>query len=144
MEFDKLFFENNFSAPRMDRYYSLYPNDEARAIKHYEVTLRNAMSRELERMTGLPNWYDNFQNNLNLNNLLHYINEAKQHILSRREPITPSKIVSELTLGFWVSLLNSEYERTLWQSLRRAFPHMPRHRRQRRNVSKGWWIFCWS
>lgn len=43
--------------------------------------------------------------------------------------------MAELTLGFWVSLLNSEYERTLWQALRRAFPYMPRQERKRRNVS---------
>ena len=43
--------------------------------------------------------------------------------------------MAELTLGFWVSLLNTEYERTLWQALRRAFPYMPRRERQRRNVS---------
>lgn len=152
MVFDKVYFEKKFSAHRMDRYYSLYPNDETRAIKHYEcnislseslytsisifeVTLRNALSRELSRMSGIPNWYNIFQNHPNLGNLNHYIEEAKQHIFTRHEAISPSKVVSELTLGFWVSLLNSEYERTLWQALRRAFPHMPRNKRQRRNVS---------
>ncbi len=38
-------------------------------------------------------------------------------------------------LGFWVSLLNSEYERLLWKDLRRAFPFMPKKDRQRKNVS---------
>ena len=53
----------------MERYFNLYPNDETRAILHYqcnlqlaetlyvslsvfEVTLRNALCRELETMTG--------------------------------------------------------------------------------------------
>lgn len=33
------------------------------------------------------------------------------------------------------SLLNNEYERVLWKDLRRAFPFMPKERRQRKNVS---------
>ena len=58
----------------MERYFTLYPNDEAKAIKHYqaniklaeafytslsmlEVALRNALSRELETMTGREDWY---------------------------------------------------------------------------------------
>lgn len=40
-----------------------------------------------------------------------------------------------MTLGFWVSLLNSEYERLLWKDLRRAFPYLPKKERQRKNVS---------
>ena len=53
----------------MERYFILYPNDESRAVKHYqsniklteafytslsvlEVALRNALSRELKTMTG--------------------------------------------------------------------------------------------
>ncbi len=47
---------------------------------------------------------------------------ALRNALSRElEVITPSKIVAELTLGFWVSLLNAEYERILWKDLRRPF-----------------------
>ena len=58
----------------MERYFKLYPQDEARAILHYqcnlclaesfyvslsvfEVTLCNALSRELEMMTGRQDWY---------------------------------------------------------------------------------------
>lgn len=69
MEYNKAFFEKVFSTKRMERYFKLYPEDESRAILHYqcnlklaeafytslsvfEVTLRNALSRELETMTG--------------------------------------------------------------------------------------------
>ena len=152
MEINKKFFEKVFSTKRMERYFALYPNDEARAIKHYEcnlmlseslytslsvleVTLRNALCRELETMTGREDWYAIFPSTPGLRSLNKYITEAAQHISARHEQITPSKIVAELTLGFWVSLLNSEYERTLWQALRRAFPYMPRQERKRRNVS---------
>lgn len=64
MEYNKVFLEKVFSCKRMERYFSLYPGDEARAIQHYqcnlqlaeafyvslsvfEVTLRNALCREL-------------------------------------------------------------------------------------------------
>ncbi len=136
----------------MERYFSLYPQDEQRAITHYmcnlqlseamyvplsvfEVTLRNALCRELRQMTGRDDWYTVFPNTPGLSNLNRYITQAAKQIAGRHEQITPSKIVAELTLGFWVSLLNSEYERILWKDLRRAFPFIPKSKRQRKNVS---------
>ena len=152
MELTKQFVEKVFSRKRMERYFALYPDNDAKAICHYEcnlmlaeslyislsvleVTLRNALCRELETLTGREDWYAIFPTTPGLRSLNHYVTEAAQHIIGRHEQITPSKIVAELTLGFWVSLLNSEYERTLWQALRRAFPYMPRKDRQRRKVS---------
>lgn len=86
-------------------------------------------------MTGRPDWYAVFPTTPGLSKLNHYITQANKQIAGRHETITPSKVVAELTLGFWVSLLNSEYERLLWKDLRRAFPYMPKHLRQRKNVS---------
>jgi hypothetical protein len=37
MEYNKQFFEKVFSNKRMERYFTLYPNDEAKAIKHYQA-----------------------------------------------------------------------------------------------------------
>lgn len=135
----------------MERYFQLYEN-ENKAIDHYcsnielaesfypclsvfEVALRNALSRELETMTGREDWYTIFSNNTRFTNLNRYISQAQKQIIARKENVTPSKVIAELTLGFWVSLLNSEYERLLWKHLRRAFPFMPKHLRQRKNVS---------
>ena len=53
----------------------------------------------------------------------------------RGETVTPDKINGELTLGFWVSLFNADYELALWKDLRRAFPNLPKVQRQRKNVS---------
>lgn len=103
----------------------LYPDDENRAILHYrcnlelaeafytslsvfEVTLRNALSRELETMTGRDDWYAIFANTPGLSKLNHYVTQANKQIAGRHESITPSKVIAELTLGFWVSLLNSD------------------------------------
>jgi len=86
-------------------------------------------------MSGREDWYSIISNTPKLSNLQHYIDEAIKHLTLRHEPITPSKIIAELTFGFWVSLLNSEYERILWKHLRKAFSNMPRHDRKRRNIS---------
>ena len=152
MKHNKLFFEKVFSEKRMERYFILYPNDESRAVKHYqsniklteafytslsvlEVALRNALSRELKTMTGRDDWYAIFANTPGLTNLNKYITQASKQIAGRHEQITTSKIIAELTLGFWVSLLNAEYERLLWKDLRRAFPYIPKKDRKRKNVS---------
>lgn len=136
----------------MERYFRLYPQDENRAITHYrcnlrlseamypslsvlEVTLRNALCRELITMTGREDWYAIFPNTPGLIGLNKYITQASKQISGRHEQVTPPKIIAELTLGFWVSLLNSEYEKVLWKDLRRAFPYMPKKKRQRKNVS---------
>ena len=86
-------------------------------------------------MTGRQDWYVVFPVTPGLTNLNRYITQASKQIAGRHENITPSKVVAELTLGFWVSLLNSEYERLLWEDLRRAFPYLPKKERQRKNVS---------
>lgn len=152
MSYNKAFFEKVFSGKRMERYFALYPEDEQRALLHYrcniqlseamyvslsvfEVTLRNALCRELKQMAGRDDWYVVFPNTPGLSGLNRYITQAAKQISGRHEQITPSKIIAELTLGFWVSLLNSEYERILWKDLRRAFPFMPKAKRKRKHIS---------
>ena len=142
----------------MERYFNLYPHDNAKAMLHYqcnlrlaesfyvslsvfEVTLRNALSRELESMTGRHDWYAIFPNTPGLTNLNRYITKANKQIAGRHESSTPDKIIAELTLGFWVTLLNSEYEKILWKNLRKAFPYMPKQQRQRKNISAPLNIF---
>lgn len=151
-EFNKTFFERSFSKARMQPYFDRYPENEQRAIRHYEqnirlaeslvpslsvfeVTLRNALIRELENMTGDKAWYMSFKSHPVLKSLYKYISTANSHIIARGEDVTADKINGELTLGFWISLFNSEYEKTLWKHLRRAFPNLSKHRRQRKNVS---------
>lgn len=42
MEYNKIFLEKVFSTKRMERYFDLYPDDEACAIKHYQCNLQLA------------------------------------------------------------------------------------------------------
>ena len=141
-----------FSTQRLKKYIRLYDGDEVKVVAHYkanlalaeslytslsvfEVTLRNALSKELERQMGRKDWYAVFPSNPALKGLTSEITLAIRHISQRGELVSPDKIVAELTFGFWVTLLNSEYELTLWKSLRLAFPYMPKKDRKRKNVS---------
>lgn len=136
----------------MRPYFDRYPGNESKAIRHYkqnirlaeslepslsvfEVTLRNAIIRELERMTGQKEWYLYFKTHPALTTLYKYVSIASNHITARGEMVSADKINGELTLGFWVSLFNAEYERFLWKDLRRAFPNLAKCKRQRKTVS---------
>lgn len=136
----------------MRKYFALYPQDERKAISHYEcnirlsasfypsmsileVALKNALSRELRTYAGRVDWYYIFATTPGLTDLNKYISQARRMIAAREEAATPDKITAELTLGFWTSLLNRDYERILWKDLRRAFPFMPKKLRQRKVIA---------
>ena len=141
-----------FSAQRLSKYLAYNHGDADRTVKHYkanlrlaeslyislsvfEVTLRNALSRELHNLAGKDDWWDIFYTTFDLAPLVPEIDKAKALIRNRGEKVTTDKILSEMTFGFWVMLLNSQYERVLWKSLRKAFPNLPKKDRQRKNVS---------
>jgi hypothetical protein len=149
---DKHYYEKIFSTQRMAKYFTRYPDNEQKAIDHYhanielsecfyptvsmlEVALRNSLNRELTDHFGTEDWYLRIESTPGLRNLKNEINTAKRHIINRSESITASKVVAELTLGFWVRLLNAEYERILWKPLRKAFPYLEKNKRQRNKVS---------
>jgi len=147
---NKIIFEKAFSEKRVEKYFR--QNSDIQAIKHYqnnielsesfypciavfEVLLRNAIDRELKNLFGREDWYAVFPTTPGLTDLNKYISQANRQIANRKETPTPSKIVAELTLGFWVSLFNVEYERVLWKDLRKVFPSMPKRERQRKKVA---------
>jgi hypothetical protein len=149
---NRIFLEEVFSAERMQKYFRRQPSDDLKSLLHYqynilaseafypsisvlEVALRNSVDRELAVKFGGPDWYRHFSTTPGLSNLINEIALAQGQIKRRHELVTPSKIVAELTLGFWVRLFNSEYERVLWKDLRRAFPNLPKVDRKRHNVS---------
>jgi hypothetical protein len=149
---DKYFFEKVFSEKRLDKYFNRYVGNTEKAITHYrcnielseafypcistfEVAFRNSISRELSVLFGREDWYVAFATTPGLTSLNKYISQANKQIAGRKELSSPSKIIAELTLGFWVSLFNVEYERILWKDLRRIFPNMPKTIRQRKKVA---------
>ena len=141
-----------FSQQRLNKYLVFNKGDKTRAVLHYkanlrlaeslyislsvfEVALRNALSRELHIMVGREDWFDIFTAMPELQPLKVDVDKAISQIQRRKEVVTTDKIISELTFGFWVALLNSQYERVLWKTLRKAFPHVPKNLRQRKNIS---------
>ena len=115
-----------FTSQRLKKYILLYDGDEAKVVAHYKANL--ALAESLYT-------YAVFPSNPALKSLTSEVTVAIRHISQRGEMVTPDKIVAELTFGFWVTLLNSEYELTLWKGLRLAFPYMPKKDRKRKNVS---------
>jgi len=86
-------------------------------------------------MYGTVDWYLHLKTVPGLKDLNRDISTACNFIAKRGELVTASKVVSELTLGFWVQLLNAEYELILWKGLRKSFPFMPKKDRKRHKVS---------
>lgn len=149
---DKAYLQKVFSNERMAKYYAKYAGNEEKALLHYrqnilvseafypllsvfEVALRNSLNRELCEFFGTDEWYKHISSTAGLSDLNGPMTLAQRHIAKRDEDITASKVVAELTLGFWVQLLNTEYELILWKKLRLAFPFMPKAERTRGNVS---------
>jgi hypothetical protein len=86
-----------------------------------EIALRNAVHHELGSVFGRPDWWSAGLLTVHGNRLV-----EQAHEKARQTKPTPSTddIVATLTLGFWVSLVSSAYDRRLWvRGLYRAFPH---------------------
>lgn len=63
------------------------------------------------------------------------IQKAKNNLKRRCKTVTEAYLVSELSFGFWDSLLNSRYE-TLWHKIiKDVFPNMPKRIRTRQEAS---------
>ena len=141
-----------FSSERMQKYFDIHHPNEEKGLLHYkmnirvseasypllsifEVALRNSLNKELIKHFGTTDWFLCIEADPALKDLRSEIATAKRHIYKRGETITTSKVIGELTLGFWVRILNVEYELILWKSLRRAFPFMPKQDRKRHMVS---------
>ncbi len=84
------------------------------------MALRNSIHDTLTREIGTPEWYEKFRLN---NSERESIESARRKISIKRKAVTPSRIVAELTFGFWVSLTARRYDAPLWiPHLRKAFP----------------------
>lgn len=103
-------------------------------LGYLEVVLRNALHEQLSAWHSANGrageWYDDplgLLGQLRLNDIA----KAKDQIAKNNQAVTPGKVVSELTLGFWRFLLDSRYQTTLWaQALQFGFPYLtPKDRR---------------
>jgi hypothetical protein len=128
--------EQALSSDRLQPYLTLANGSKLQAIKLYEwntaisesfyglfqgleIALRNSIHRSLIEAYGQEDWYEACP-------LQHEqketIRKAKARILLDKKPVSPSKVVAELTFGFWVSLTSPKYAQNLWdKTLHKAF-----------------------
>lgn len=104
-------------------------------LRILEVTLRNSFDRAIATKTGDANW---------LTKVPAWLRESEQEdvrkahsfLVARKRNITQSRVVQEMSFGFWTSMLNGRYE-PLFHSIGAAvFPGMPRSQRTRGNASQ--------
>jgi hypothetical protein len=134
--------ESSLSVERFETYLVHANGDKCKALQLYtwntaisasfygplqalEVTLRNAMNRELSNAYGID-WYDNTALKLDAGSLGR-VEKAKEELEKERYVIDPPHMVANLSFGFWVSLLGSggyidwntktkaNYEMSLWR-----------------------------
>jgi hypothetical protein len=101
-----------------------------------EIGLRNSIDYQLTKRFNDRNWYENMEFiKIATRFQIDRISDAKSNILSEKKEITPGRIISELSFGFWTSLFDVRFEMTLWKSLRLTFPNCPKQIRQRKTMS---------
>ena len=144
---DKIRLEKLFSEERLKPYYKRL-TDHNEAINLYkvniqlsesfytslsvlEITLRNAIHQSCKRHFKDDYW---FKNKLP-KDLVAYVTDTENKILSAHKIPTSDRIVSELTFGFWTTLFNRKYASHLWKPLHQIFIHTPPTLRQRSEIS---------
>ena len=146
--------ERILSKERLNSYLAKHSNDQNKAIQHYksnikiseafyspiailEVGLRNNIDSQLQKKYSTKEWFDHPEFIKIISSFqLDRIQEARTNILREKKIITSGKIIAELSFGFWTSLFDQKFEKTLWKQLRFAFPRCPKNIRQRRTISK--------
>jgi len=145
--------ERIISKERLVPYLNRHNNDLEKALNHYkinilnsksfypvlallEVGLRNSINYQLTRKYNDDKWFDNNEY-IKIASKFHIerIANARANILSEKKTITPGRIISELSFGFWTSLFDLKFEKTLWKNLRLAFPNCPKKIRKRKTMS---------
>jgi len=101
-----------------------------------EIGLRNNIDYQLKRRFNDNLWYENADFiNIVSRFQIDRVSEARNSILREKKTITTGKVISELSFGFWTSLLDSKFEKTLWKSIQLAFPNCPKNIRKRKTMS---------
>lgn len=145
--------ENIISSERLNPYLKKHDSNFDNAIEHYkaniriseafyplmsiiEIGLRNNVNEQLTRRFKTEKWYENAEFIKVVSSYqIGRIEDARKSILISKKEITSGRIISELTFGFWTSLFDSKYDKTLWKNLRFSFPNCPKDIRQRKTIS---------
>ncbi|MGH2561360.1 MAG: hypothetical protein ACRDJH_20030 [Thermomicrobiales bacterium] len=106
------------------------------SLSAVEVTLRNTLHDTLTNHFGTSTWYDLRLLDYEQTN---HVARAKAAVRGYGRQVTPGRVVSELTFGFWVTILSRNYDSRLWRGvqgapLKTAFPRIPKRLRQRGTI----------
>jgi hypothetical protein len=148
-------YEYLFSSKRMQRYLaasgsdrhaalSLYSADIALAkaliplLHLFEIGLRNALNRAVAAKLQDTNWLlSKFSSTSSDLNLYPLASNKQLKAFFIDNPITNTshdKVVSSMTLGFWVGLLGSSYWKSFKGAQVNAFPNAKRNQRRRTHL----------
>ncbi|MBW3090722.1 Abi family protein [Bifidobacterium miconisargentati] len=91
-------------------------------IAHVEVLLRNFMSVRLAKACGHDDWYkDDTRFRFNSSRTRRFensVDEIERQIRHAGKPVTPGRVIADMSLGSWCFLLSSRLEQTVWKALR--------------------------
>ena len=120
--------ERGLSSNRLGRYVAMSGGDKEAAMRLYtwnaavseslygplqafEILTRNRIHDAMTVRLGAT-WYDT--PGLLDHGMQQKLTEAKSKLLSAQKLVSPPSVVSELSLGFWTSLLSRKHEPTFW------------------------------
>jgi hypothetical protein len=93
-------------------------------LQGLEVMLRNSIHSVMSTEAAQADWYDRPGFLFQPEGLA--VAEAKANI-PQGKPVTPGRVVAQLSFGFWVKLLGRNYEKTFWvPHLYKSLPHLRR------------------
>ena len=88
-----------------------------------EISLKNSINELLTEKLG-ENWLED--KSFLTNDSLRKIDEARNILFKRGEHISKSKIIAELSFGFWVNLFKKPYEMKLrTKDIQKIFTNLP-------------------
>lgn len=113
---------------------ALYPT-----LQFAEIALRNSIHKALTTRYGTDAWYDSPLARLTAWQQAKVM-EAKSALGKYGKPLTPGRIVAELTFGFWTGFFNNAHARTGIGSYlaRNAFPHAPSPQQYQSKLDRRW------
>jgi hypothetical protein len=93
-------------------------------IQGLEIAFRNGCHGRISANLKCATWYE--RAGVLDEKELGSVGEAKRNLIRWRKRITPGRVISELTFGFWIRLIAPSYEKRLWvPHLHKAMPLMP-------------------
>jgi hypothetical protein len=103
-----------------------------RPLCNLEITLRNNITEQMESLTTPRQWWEHpaITRHPKVGARL---SEGMARLAFDNRPLVRDNLIPEMSFGFWVGLLSSQFDTALWRrGLYQAFPHFHGARRELR------------